>query len=133
MGVETLAGPTRRALPPPITITDRAADRLRHLMEKSDKPIIGLRVGVRSRGCSGLSYFLEYAEELKRFEDKVETKGVSILIEPSASMFLIGTEMDYVEEDLGARFVFNNPNEVDRCGCGESFRVQQQEEEPAAP
>lgn len=133
MGVETLAGPTRRALPPPITITDRAAARLRDLMAKSDKPIIGLRVGVRARGCSGLSYFLEYAEEQKRFEDKVEAKGVAILIEPSASMFLIGTEMDYVEEDLGARFVFNNPNEVDRCGCGESFRVQQQEAEPAAP
>ncbi|MEM8589781.1 MAG: iron-sulfur cluster assembly accessory protein [Pseudomonadota bacterium] len=133
MGAETLAAPARPALPPPVTITDRAAARLRELMDKSDKPIIGLRVGVRSRGCSGLSYFLEYADEQKRFEDKVETKGVAILIEPSASMFLIGTEMDYVEEDLGARFVFNNPNEVDRCGCGESFRVQQQEAEPAAP
>ena len=126
-----------RPLPKAITLTDRAATRLRELMDMADKPIIGLRVGVRARGCSGLTYFMEYAEEQKRFEDMVEDKGVTVLIEPSASMFLIGTEMDYVQEDLGARFVFNNPNEVDRCGCGESFRVApeqpDQPEQPAAP
>ena len=126
-----------RPLPKAITLTDRAATRLRELMDMADKPIIGLRVGVRARGCSGLTYFMEYAEEQKRFEDMVEDKGVTVLIEPAASMFLIGTEMDYVQEDLGARFVFNNPNEVDRCGCGESFRVApeqpDQPEQPAAP
>src|SRR6056297_3324829 len=112
-------------LPSPMTITDRAAERVRALMAKADPeaPIIGVRVGVRTRGCSGLSYWMEYAEEQKRFEDVVEDKGVRIFIEPTATMFLLGTEMDWIEEDLGARFVFNNPNEVDRCGCGESFRV----------
>lgn len=118
----------RRALPPPIRITDRAAERVRMLIARSPTPILGLRVGVKARGCSGLSYFMEYAEERKSFEDLVEDKGVTILIDPSAVMFLIGTEMDWVEEPMGARFVFNNPNEVDRCGCGESFRVAQPEE-----
>lgn len=112
-----------RALPPPVTLTDRAAARVKELMARADKPVIGLRVGVKSRGCSGLSYTMEYAEERKKFEDAVEHKGVTLLIEPTATMFLIGTEMDYVEETMGSRFVFNNPNEVDRCGCGESFRV----------
>ncbi len=106
-----------------ITLTDRAAARVRELMDSADKPIIGLRVGVKARGCSGMSYTMEYATEQKPFEDVVEDKGVKILIEPTASMFLIGTEMDWVEKDLGAQFEFNNPNEVDRCGCGESFRV----------
>jgi iron-sulfur cluster assembly protein len=117
----------RRPLPKAITLTDRAAARVKELMAKADKPIIGLRVGVKHRGCSGMSYFMEYAEDQKKFEDKIEDKGVTILIDPAASMFLIGTEMDYVQEDLGARFVFNNPNEADRCGCGESFRVAEQE------
>ena len=92
----------QRALPPPIRITDRAAERVRALIAKSSKPILGLRVGVKARGCSGLSYFMEYAEERKRFEDMVEDKGVTILIDPSAVMFLIGTEMDFVQEKLGA-------------------------------
>lgn len=113
-----------RVLPPPIRLTDRAAERVRELIEKSAKPILGLRVGVKTRGCSGLSYFMEYAEDRKPFEDMTEQKGVRVLIDPAATMFLIGTEMDYVDEAFGARFVFNNPNEVDRCGCGESFRVE---------
>ena len=111
------------ALPPPIRLTERAADRVKALMAKADKPIVGLRVGVRTRGCSGLTYELDYAEEQKPHEDRVEDKGVTILIDPSATLFLIGSEMDYVEEDLGARFVFVNPNETGRCGCGESFSV----------
>ena len=126
-----------KPLPNAVTLTDRAASRVRELINAADKPIIGLRVGVRTRGCSGLSYYMEYAEAPKRFEEVVEDKGVKILIEPTATMFLIGTEMDYIQEDLGARFVFNNPNEVDRCGCGESFRVAQdkpsQPDQPAAP
>ncbi|MEQ8966400.1 MAG: iron-sulfur cluster assembly accessory protein [Azospirillaceae bacterium] len=112
-----------KPLPPAMKITDAAAARVKEIIAGADKPILGVRVGVRTRGCSGLSYYMEYAEEQKKFEDMVEDKGVKIFIEPTATMFLLGTEMDYVEEDLGSQFVFNNPNEVDRCGCGESFRV----------
>ena len=124
-----------RALPSPLKLTDSAAARIRELMDKADRPIAGLRVGVKARGCSGLSYFMEYADAPKPAEDKVEEKGVTLFIEPTATMFLIGSEMDYVQEEFGARFVFNNPNEADRCGCGESFRVKptqpEQEAQPA--
>lgn len=120
-----------RARPAPMKLTERAAERLRSIIAAAEKPVVGVRVGVRSRGCSGLSYTLEYAEERKGFEEEMSEKGVTLLIDPTAIMFLIGTEMDWVEEDLGARFVFNNPNEVDRCGCGESFRVAPQEAEAA--
>lgn len=117
----------------PITITDRAAARVKALMAKSDQPVIGLRVGIKKTGCSGLSYKMDYATEVGKFEEVLEDKGVTILIEPTASMFLLGTEMDWVEEEIGSRFVFNNPNEVDRCGCGESFRVAEgKEQAPAA-
>ena len=117
----------------PITLSERAAKRLKELMASADKPVIGLRVGVKARGCSGLSYTMEYATEKKPLEDAVESHGVTVLIEPTASFFLIGTEMDWVERDLGAQFVFNNPNEIDRCGCGESFRVAEKPEKtPAA-
>ena len=108
---------------PMITLTDLAAERALALMEKSDKPMLGLRVGVKSRGCSGMSYFVEYAEEQKKFEDVVEDKGVKIFIDPTAVMFLIGSEMDYVEEQFQTGFVFKNPNEKGRCGCGESFHI----------
>ncbi len=107
----------------PITLTDSAAERVRRLVDRADKPVVGLRVGVNTRGCSGLSYFVEYAEEQKKFEDVVEDKGVKIFIDPTAVMFLLGTEMDYVEDKLQSGFVFNNPNESGRCGCGESFTV----------
>ena len=120
-----------RPLPSPLKLTDRAAERIRELMDKADKPIVGLRVGVKARGCSGMSYSVEYAKDVRKFEDVVEDKGVTILIDPAASMFVIGSEMDYVQEELGARFVFNNPNEADRCGCGESFRVKPNEAETA--
>ena len=106
-----------------ITLTDAAADRVKALIAKSDKPVLGLRVGVKTRGCSGLSYFVEYAEEQKKFEDMVEDKGVKIFIDPTAVMFLIGSEMDYREEQFQTGFVFTNPNEASRCGCGESFNV----------
>ncbi len=123
-----------RPLPKAMTVTDRAAERVKSLMAQSDTPIVGVRVGVRARGCSGLSYYMEYAADQKRFEEKVEDKGVTLFIEPTSTMFLLGSEMDYVEEEFGARFVFNNPNEVDRCGCGESFRVADapQQMEPMA-
>ncbi len=107
----------------PITLTDAAAERVKNLMANAEADAIGLRVGVRTRGCSGLSYFMEYAREQKKFEDVVEDHGVKIFIDPTAIMFLIGTEMDYVEGEFASEFVFNNPNEKSRCGCGESFSV----------
>ncbi len=108
---------------PVITITEAAAKRARDLMAKSEKTVLGLRVGVKSRGCSGLSYFVEYAEEQKKFEEMIEDKGVKIFVEPAATMFLLGSEMDYVEEQFQTGFVFKSPNEKGRCGCGESFHV----------
>ena len=112
------------ALPKVMTLTDAAAERVRNLVAKGgDDAILGLRVGVKSRGCSGLSYFVEYAKERKKFEEMVEDKGVKIFIDPAATMFLLGSEMDYVESTLQSGFVFNNPNEKSRCGCGESFSV----------
>jgi iron-sulfur cluster assembly accessory protein len=106
-----------------LTLTEAAAERARSLMAKADKPVQGLRIGVRTRGCSGLSYFVEYAEAPKKFEDVIEDKGVRIFIDPTSVMFLLGTEMDYVEDKLQSGFVFKNPNEKSRCGCGESFSV----------
>jgi iron-sulfur cluster assembly accessory protein len=116
------------ALPKAMTLTDAAADRVKALVAKgqestAEEQILGLRVGVKSRGCSGLSYFVEYAKERKKFEEMVEDKGVKIFIDPAATMFLLGSEMDYVEDRLQSGFVFNNPNEKSRCGCGESFSV----------
>ena len=116
------------ALPKAMTLTEAAAERVRNLVAKgqeggSEDQILGLRVGVKSRGCSGLSYFVEYAKDQKRFEEVVEDKGVKIFIDPAATMFLLGSEMDYVEDKLQSGFVFNNPNEKSRCGCGESFSV----------
>jgi len=106
-----------------ITVTDAAAERVRQLMSRAEKPVLGLRVGVKSRGCSGMSYFVEYAEDQRKFEDVVESKGVKIFVDPTAAMFLVGVEMDYVEDKFQTGFVFKNPNEKGRCGCGESFHV----------
>ena len=104
-------------------VSDAAAERVKILLSKRDKPAVGVRIGVRTAGCSGLSYTLEYADAKNKFDEVVEEKGVTILIDPKATMFLIGTEMDYVEEKLKSGFVFKNPNEKGRCGCGESFHV----------
>jgi iron-sulfur cluster assembly protein len=106
-----------------LTVTDAAAERVRQLLAARSKPAVGIRVGIRSRGCSGMSYTIEYAEEMGRFDEVVEEKGVTVLIDPKATMFLIGTEMDFVEDKLQSGFTFNNPNEKGRCGCGESFHV----------
>lgn len=111
------------ALRQAMTLTEAAADRIRALLSKRGKPAVGIRVGVRSRGCSGLTYTLEYADEKGKFDEIVEDKGVTVLIDPKASMFIIGTEMDYVEDKLQSGFTFRNPNEKGRCGCGESFHV----------
>jgi iron-sulfur cluster assembly protein len=106
-----------------ITITEAAANRVKALIARSEKPVAGLRVGVNSRGCSGMSYTVEYAAEQKPFEEAIEDKGVRIFIDPTAIMFLLGSEMDYAEDKLQSGFVFRNPNEKGRCGCGESFHV----------
>lgn len=111
------------ALKQAMTVTDAAALRIQALLAKRGKPSAGIRIGVRARGCSGLTYTLEYADEKGKLDEVVEDKGVTILIDPKATMFIIGTEMDYVEDKLQSGFTFRNPNEKGRCGCGESFHV----------
>ncbi len=109
--------------PPLLTLTDAAAERVKSLIAKSDKPVTGLRVGVSSKGCSGMSYVFEYAEDKIGLEEEVESKGVRIYVDPMAVMFIMGSEMDYKEDKLQSGFVFNNPNAKNVCGCGESFSV----------
>ncbi len=109
--------------PLPLNLTDAAVERVKALIASRGKPTYGIRVGVRTKGCSGLSYTLEFAEERNEFDEIVETGGVTVLIDPKASMFIFGTEMDFVEDKLNSGFVFRNPNEKGRCGCGESFHV----------
>lgn len=110
-------------MPAAITISDRAAEQIKALMGKREKPAYGIKVGIRTRGCSGLSYTIEYADEAGKFDEVVEDKGVRVLIDPKAVMFLIGTEMDFTEEKFKSGFTFNNPNAKGHCGCGESFHV----------
>ena len=110
-------------LPPVLSLTDAAADRVKSLIARSDQPVLGLRVGIKARGCSGMSYVVEYATAPKKFEEVVESKGVKVFVDPAATMFLIGCEMDYVEDKFNTGFTFKNPNEKGRCGCGESFTV----------
>ena len=113
----------RRPRPKGVTLTDRAAERVREIMAKAEKPYVGLRVGVKNGGCAGQEYVFEYAEEAALLDEVVEDKGVKILIEPKAVLFLIGTEIDYEVGKLSAKFVFHNPNETDACGCGESVTI----------
>ena len=118
----------RRPRPKVVTLTERAAERVREIMGKAEKPYAGLRVGVKNGGCAGQEYTLEYAEAASALDEVVEDKGVTILVEPKAVLFLIGTEIDYEVSKLAAKFVFRNPNETDACGCGESVTI-----EPAKP
>jgi iron-sulfur cluster assembly protein len=113
----------RRPRPQVMSVTQLAAERVKALIEGRGKPTAGIRIGVRSKGCSGLSYTLEFADKQEPMDEVVETGGIKLLIDPKASLFLIGTEMDYEEEKLKSGFVFKNPNEKGRCGCGESFHV----------
>lgn len=106
-----------------LSLTDAAADRVKTLIAASDTPVAGLRVGVSSKGCSGMSYVFEYAEEKKGLEEEVESKGVKIFIDPMAIMFIMGSTMDYKEDRLQSGFVFDNPNAKNVCGCGESFSI----------
>ena len=106
-----------------LTITDKALSRIKHLMKETDGEVIGLRVGIKTAGCSGLKYHIEYAKNVKPFEEKVQVDDTIILIDPAATMFLIGSIMDYKESKFSSGFEFQNPNEISRCGCGESFTV----------
>jgi iron-sulfur cluster assembly protein len=118
----------RRPRPKVVTLTERAAERVREIMARAEKPYAGLRVGVKNGGCAGQEYVIEYAESANPLDEVVEDKGVTILVEPKAVLFLIGTEVDYEVSKLAAKFVFRNPNETDACGCGESVTI-----EPATP
>jgi len=106
-----------------ISITDAAAERIKTLVENGDGEVQALRIGVNQKGCSGMAYKLEYANEPQAMEDVVEQRGVKIFVDPTAVLFLFGTEIDYAEGKLESGFVFKNPNEKGRCGCGESFTV----------
>jgi iron-sulfur cluster assembly protein len=106
-----------------MSLTESAAKRVKHLMETRTEPATGLRIGIRTGGCSGMAYSMEFAEDKEPLDEVVEEKGVKLYVDSKALMFLIGTEMDYVEDKLQSGFVFNNPNEKGRCGCGESFHI----------
>jgi len=118
---------TRRPRPKVVTLTDRAAERVKEIMAKAEQPYMGLRVGVKNGGCAGQEYVLAYAEAPDPLDEVIEDKGVTILVEPKAVLFLIGSEIDYETTKLSSKFVFHNPNETDACGCGESVTI-----EPAA-
>ena len=106
-----------------IKISDNAVLRIKEIMAQAKASTIGVRVGVKSGGCAGMTYIMEYASDIKSNEEVIEEKGVKILIDPKAIMYLLGTEMDYKKEKFSSQFVFKNPNETERCGCGESFKV----------
>ena len=107
----------------PVAVSDNAAERIKQIMSKAENSAIGVRVGVKSGGCAGMSYVMEYANEIKPNEEIIEEKGVKVFIDPKAIMYLLGTEMDYKKEKFSSQFIFKNPNETERCGCGESFKV----------
>ena len=106
-----------------IKLSDNAAERIKQIMSKAENSAIGVRVGVKSGGCAGMSYIMEYANEIKPNEEVIEEKGVKVLIDPKAIIYLLGTEMDYKQEEFSSQFIFKNPNETERGGCGESFKV----------
>ena len=106
-----------------ITLTDNAASRIKDIMSKDENKSLVVRVGVKSGGCAGMSYIMEYAKEINPNDEVIEDKGVKVFIDPGAIMYLLGTEMDYKKEQFSSSFIFKNPNETERCGCGESFKV----------
>ena len=113
-----------RVIPKAVTLTPAAAERVKAILAaRKDNPAVGLKVGVSTQGCSGKSYTLDYAESIGPHDEVIEDQGVTILLDPKATMFLIGTEIDFVTDKLSSSFVFKNPNEKGRCGCGESFTV----------
>jgi iron-sulfur cluster assembly protein len=115
-----------------MSLTDAAADRVRVILEKADRPAVGLRVGIIKGGCAGMTYKVEYADNVKPGDEVIEDKGVRVIVDPSAVLFLLGTEMDYKVDKLSAQFVFKNPNETSACGCGESVQLTPANEADAA-
>ena len=108
---------------PIIKLSDNAAERIKEIMSNAEKDSLGVRVSVKSGGCAGMSYIMEYVKEINSMDEIIEDKGVKVFIDPGAIMYLLGTEMDYKKEQFSSTFVFKNPNETERCGCGESFKV----------
>ena len=106
-----------------IKLTDTAANRIKEIMSNADSKTIGVRVGVKSGGCAGMSYIMEYAKDKKKNDEVIDEKGVKVFIDPAAIIYLLGTEMDYKKNKFSSEFVFKNPNETERCGCGESFKT----------
>jgi len=106
-----------------IKLSDNAALRIKEIMSGAETNAVGVRVSVKSGGCAGMSYVMEYSTEINPNDEVIEDKGVKVFIDPAAVMYLLGTEMDYKKEDFSSTFVFNNPNETERCGCGESFKI----------
>jgi iron-sulfur cluster assembly protein len=121
--METQVAKPKRERPKPVKLSDAAAARIGEIMAGADGKYLGVRVGVSNGGCAGMSYTMDYAEEARPFEEVMEDKGVKIFIDPKAILFLIGTELDFIQEKLGARFTFNNPNQTSACGCGESVAI----------
>ena len=120
----TPAPRSRRPRPKVVTLSDRAAERVREIMDRADKPYAGLRVGVKNGGCAGQEYVLDYAEAPGPLDEVVEDHGVSVFIEPKSVLFLIGSEIDFETTRLASKFVFRNPNQTDACGCGDSVTIQ---------
>ena len=106
-----------------IKLSDNAAEKIKEIISSTNKETLGVRVGVKSSGCAGMEYVLEYAKEVNPNDELIEEKGVKVFVDPSAVIYLIGTEMDYKKDEFSSSFVFNNPNETERCGCGESFKI----------
>ena len=106
-----------------IKVSENAAERIKEIMSKAEDKAIGVRVGVKSGGCAGMSYVMEYTKEVNPNDEIIEDKGVKVFVDSCAIMYLLGTEMDYKKEELSSTFVFKNPNETERCGCGESFKI----------
>ena len=118
-----MATATPRPRPQVMRLTEAAATRIKAVMAKAEKPVAGLRVGVKNGGCAGMEYTMEYADAVKPTDEVIEDKGVKILVDPKAVLFLLGTEMDFRTEKLSSQFVFNNPNQTSACGCGESVQL----------
>src|SRR5687768_7891433 len=119
-----MATANARSRPQAMKLTEAAAERVRQIMGRSEKPVAGLRIGVKNGGCAGMEYTMEWAAEQKPFDEVVEDKGVRVLIDPKAVMFLLGTEMDFQQSALKSGFTFNNPNQTGACGCGESVQLK---------
>lgn len=120
---QTSASPPRRVRPKVLTMTQRAAERVRAIMASKGPEIVGLKIGVKKGGCAGMEYTMTWADSIGRFDEVVEQDGARVIVDPQAVLYLLGTEMDYKTDKLSATFVFNNPNQTGACGCGESVNL----------